>query len=186
MNPLLHEIVPSHQELKFLMRHRSRTTEKQSQLKVQFVRLLDILFPELAIIVGKANLHSQYIYDMFKSYLSPKKISRSRNKTFFQVLTSHRGRQLTFEIINKIKKSAKQTIGFLSASLELEPSVFQFGQYNLEGYMGKRGSTFLCWALIQAAKLAARFSPTFKTYLHKKLSEGKNYNVAITHMAKNL
>lgn len=256
LDPSFHEIDPSHQELKFLTRHRSRTTEKRSQLKVQFVRLLDILFPELATIVGKPNLHSQYIYDMFKTYPSPKKISRSREKTFFQVLTSHRGPQLTPETIDKIKNTAKQTIGFSSASLELEllqiietiefyttqlikideeidhlmakinspitsitgignrlgsvilaeirnihnfkspgqllafaglePSVFQSGQYNREGYMVKRGSTFLRWALIQAAKLAARFSPTFKTYLHKKLAEGKHYSVAITHVAKKL
>lgn len=256
LNPSSHEVDPSYQELKFLTRHRSRTTEKRSHLKVQFVRLLDILFPELAPIVGKANLHSQYIYDMFKAYPSPKKISRSRDKTFFQVLTNHQGRQLTSKVISQIKEAAKLTIGFSSASLELEllqiietielytaqivkideeidrlmakinspitsitgignrlgsvilaeirnihnfntpgqllafaglePSVFQSGQYNREGYMVKRGSTSLRWALIQAAKLAARFSPTFKAYLQKKLSEGKHYSVAITHVAKKL
>lgn len=256
LNPSSHEVDPSYQELKFLTRHRSRTTEKRSHLKVQFVRLLDILFPELAPIVGKANLHSQYIYDMFKAYPSPKKISRSRDKPFFQVLTNHQGRQLTSKAISQIKESAKLTIGFSSASLELEllqiietielytaqivkideeidrlmakinspitsitgignrlgsvilaeirnihnfntpgqllafaglePSVFQSGQYNREGYMVKRGSTSLRWALIQAAKLAARFSPTFKAYLQKKLSEGKHYSVAITHVAKKL
>lgn len=241
LNPSSHEVDPSYQELKFLTRHRSRTTEKRSHLKVQFVRLLDILFPELAPIVGKANLHSQFIYDMFKAYPSPKKISRSRDKTFFQVLTNHQGRQLTSKTISQIKEAAKLTIGFSSASLELEllqiietielytaqivkideeidrlmvkinspitsitgignrlgsvilaeirnihnfntpgqllafaglePSVFQSGQYSREGYMVKRGSTSLRWALIQAAKLAARFSPTFKAYLQKKLSE---------------
>lgn len=117
LNPSFHEVDPSHQELKFLMRHRSRTTEKWSQLKVQFIRLLDILFPELAAVVGKANLHTQYIYNMFKSYPPPKKISRNRDKTFFQVLTSHRGCQLTSETVDKIKEATKQTITFSSASL---------------------------------------------------------------------
>lgn len=256
LNPSVHKIDPSSQELKFLTRHRSRTTEKRSHLKVQFVRLLDILFPELATIIGKANIHSQYIYNMFKAYPSPERISRSRYKSFFHVLTSHRGPQLDSLVIEKIRETAKQTIGFSSYSLELElfqiietiefytsqiekidaeidhlmaeinspitsitgignrlgsvilaeirnihnfnspgqllafaglePSVFQSGQYNREGYMVKRGSTFLRWALIQGAKLAARFSPTFKAYLHKKLAEGKHYSVAITHVAKKL
>ncbi|QKL18784.1 IS110 family RNA-guided transposase [Enterococcus faecium] len=256
LDPSIHEVDPFYQELKFLTRHRSRTTEKRAQLKTQFVRLLDIMFPELAPIVGKANIHSQYIYNMFKAYPSPKKISRCRNKNLFKVLTNHRGRQLTSETIDRIKEASKQTIGFSTTSLELEllqiietielyttqiatidtetdllmakinspitsitgvknrlgsvilseirnihnfkssgqllafaclePSVFQSGQYNREGHMVKRGSTSLRWALIQAAKLAARFSPTFKAYLDKKRAEGKHYSVAITHVAKKL
>lgn len=120
MDPSIHEVDPFYQELKFLTRHRSRTTEKRAQLKTQFVRLLDIMFPELAPIVGKANIHSQYIYNMFKAYPSPKKISRCRNKNLFKVLTNHRGRQLTSETIDRIKEASKQTIGFSTTSLELE------------------------------------------------------------------
>ena len=78
------------------------------------------MFPKLAIIVGKANLHSQYIYNMFKTYPSPKKISRRRDEKNFQVLTSHRGQQLNSEMTNRIKQTAKRTIDFSSASLKLE------------------------------------------------------------------
>ena len=50
--------------------------------------------------------------------------------------------------------------------------------------MVKRGSPHLRWALIQAAKACARFSPAFKAYLRTKLDQGKHYNVAIIHLAK--
>lgn len=84
LNLPFHNVNPSHQELKFLVMNRSRTTEKLSQLKVQFIRLLEILFPELATIVGKANLHSKYIYDMFKVYPSPKKLAKAETNHFFK------------------------------------------------------------------------------------------------------
>lgn len=74
----------------------------------------------------------------------------------------------------------------LQAFAGLEPSIYQSGQINLSGKMVKRGSPHLRWALIQAAKSVARYSPTFKAYLRTKLEKGKHYSVAITHVAKKL
>ena len=74
----------------------------------------------------------------------------------------------------------------LQAFAGLEPSIYQSGQIDLSGKMVKRGSPHLRWALLQAAKATARFSPAFKAYLRTKLAEGKHYNVAITHVAKKL
>lgn len=74
----------------------------------------------------------------------------------------------------------------LQAFAGLEPAIYQSGQMDLAGKMVKRGSPHLRWALIQAAKAAARFSPAFKAYLRTKLEQGKHYNVAITHVAKKL
>ena len=74
----------------------------------------------------------------------------------------------------------------LLAFAGLEPSIHRSGQLDNEGHMVKRGSPHLRWALIQAARLAARFSPTIGAYLDKKLAEGKHFNVAITHVAKKL
>lgn len=74
----------------------------------------------------------------------------------------------------------------LQAFAGLEPSIYQSGQMDLSGKMVKRGSPHLRWALLQAAKAIARFSPAFKAYLRTKLAEGKHYNVAVTHVAKKL
>lgn len=74
----------------------------------------------------------------------------------------------------------------LQAFAGLEPSIYQSGQIDLAGKMVKRGSPHLRWAILQAAKSTARFSPAFKAYLRTKLEQGKHYNVALTHVAKKL
>lgn len=74
----------------------------------------------------------------------------------------------------------------LQAFAGLEPSIYQSGQMDFNGKMVKRGSPHLRWALIQAAKSVARFSPAFKDYLRTKLDQGKHYNVAVTHVAKKM
>ena len=52
--------------------------------------------------------------------------------------------------------------------------------------MEKRGSRYLRYALFNAAKYVCLWCPTFSAYLEKKRSEGKHYNVAISHAAKKL
>ena len=52
--------------------------------------------------------------------------------------------------------------------------------------MEKRGSRYLRWALLNAAKYVCKWEPTFAAYLKKKLAEGKHYNVAVSHAAKKL
>ena len=76
----------------------------------------------------------------------------------------------------------------LLAFAGLEPSIYQSGQYNApQGKMVKRGSPYLRWALIQAAKLISNSDKTFKDYLFKKqTTEGKPYLVALSHVAKKL
>lgn len=74
----------------------------------------------------------------------------------------------------------------LQAFAGLEPSIYQSGQMDVTGHMVKRGSPYLRYELIQAAKLLANYSPHFKAYLRLKVSQGKHYNVAVTHVAKKL
>ena len=74
----------------------------------------------------------------------------------------------------------------LLAYCGLEPSVNQSGTFSGQGKMVKRGSPYLRWAILQAARLIAINSPVFKIYLLKKLEEGKHYNVALSHVAKKL
>lgn len=67
------------------------------------------------------------------------------------------------------------------------PSTYQSGQlYSSHAKMEKRGSRYLRWALINAARFVCNWEPTFIAYLEKKRSEGKHYYVALSHAAKKL
>ena len=69
----------------------------------------------------------------------------------------------------------------------LSPSTYQSGQLtNCYSHMEKRGSRYLRYALFNAAKYVCNWDHTFKAYLEKKRSEGKHYNVAVSHAAKKL
>jgi len=69
----------------------------------------------------------------------------------------------------------------------LSPSTYQSGQLTSSyAHMEKRGSRYLRYALFNATKFVCNWDTTFATYLAKKRSEGKHYNVAISHAAKKL
>jgi hypothetical protein len=75
----------------------------------------------------------------------------------------------------------------LQAFAGLDPSIYQSGQYNANNTpLVKRGSTYLRWGLMQAARLVAYRDVEFGVYLEKKLCEGKHFYVALTHVAKKL
>ncbi|KPU43025.1 transposase IS116/IS110/IS902 family protein [Oxobacter pfennigii] len=69
----------------------------------------------------------------------------------------------------------------------LSPSTYQSGQLtNCYAHMEKRGSRYLRFAIFNATKYVCHWDTTFSAYLAKKRSEGKHYNVAISHTAKKL
>lgn len=69
----------------------------------------------------------------------------------------------------------------------MSPSTYQSGQLtNCYSHMEKRGSRYLRFALYNAAKYVCYWEPTFAAYLSKKRSEGKHYNVALSHAVKKL
>ena len=69
----------------------------------------------------------------------------------------------------------------------LEPSVYESGKYKASDTpMVKRGSKYLRWALLQAARLVAYRDKTFAAYMAKKRGEGKHFYVAASHVAKKL
>lgn len=75
----------------------------------------------------------------------------------------------------------------LLAYAGLSPSVYQSGQFNsCHAHMEKRGSRYLRYALFNAAKFVCIWDPVFREYLAKKRSEGKHYNVAVSHAVKKL
>lgn len=77
----------------------------------------------------------------------------------------------------------------LLAYAGLSPSTYQSGKLNATGayaHMEKRGSRYLRYAIFNATKYVCLWEPSFAAYLAKKRSEGKHYNVAISHAAKKL
>jgi transposase len=75
----------------------------------------------------------------------------------------------------------------LLAFAGMDPSTYQSGKYiGNKASMVKRGSPHLRWAILQATRLAAIHDPTFAAYAQKKLSEGKHYYVAQSHVGKKL
>ena len=69
----------------------------------------------------------------------------------------------------------------------MSPSTYQSGHLtNCYAHMEKRGSRYLRYALYNATQHVCRWDKTFADYLAKKRSEGKYYNVAISHATKKL
>ena len=69
----------------------------------------------------------------------------------------------------------------------LSPSTYQSGQLDSSySHMEKRGSRYLRYALFNATKYVCHWNEEFGNYLAKKISEGKHYNVAVSHAAKKL
>lgn len=238
------------QDLKYLTRHRYRMIKKQSDLKVQYTKVLDLMFPELALAIKGYSTHNQSTYELFKKYPNPQKIQRARLSSIINIngmkaetaTIIHKlsndtigtsSEALEFELLQtihlieefkRILEKIDKKIGILMDQIDskilsipgisyglgsvilaeirninnfknpsqllafagLEPSIYQSGQMDNEGKMVKRGSSHLRSALIKAARLVARWSPVFSNYLSKKISQGKHYNVAVSHVAKKL
>ena len=69
----------------------------------------------------------------------------------------------------------------------LPHTTYQSGQMqNCYSHMEKRGSRYLRYALFNATKFVCNWDTSFGEYLSKKRSEGKHYNVAVSHAAKKL
>ena len=69
----------------------------------------------------------------------------------------------------------------------MSPSTYQSGQLeNCHSHMEKRGSRYLRYALYNATKYVCFWDESFGVYLGKKRSEGKHYNVALSHATKKL
>jgi len=84
--------------------------------------------------------------------------------------------------INKFETPSK-----LLAFAGLDPSTYQSGKFtSSHQVMIKRGSKYLRYALLSAARTVCMFDPTFNAFKEKKLSEGKHYTVAMSHVAKKL
>ena len=69
----------------------------------------------------------------------------------------------------------------------MSPSTYQSGKMdNCYSHMEKRGSRYLRYALYNSAKYVCKWEESFNAYLVKKRTEGKHYNVALSHAVKKL
>jgi transposase len=68
----------------------------------------------------------------------------------------------------------------------LEPGRFQSGTFESDGKMVKHGSPHLRRALMSAAGTVCLHNEVFAAYYRKKINEGKEYRVAMNHVAKKL
>lgn len=84
--------------------------------------------------------------------------------------------------ISKFDSPAK-----LLAFAGLDPSMYQSGKFfSTHSVMVKRGSKYLRFALMTAARMVCMNDVTFNEFKNKKMSEGKHYMVAMGHVAKKL
>ena len=75
----------------------------------------------------------------------------------------------------------------LLAFAGLDPSTYQSGKYSASHTpMVKRGSKYLRQAILMVSRTVSMRDSTFSGYLSKKRSEGKNYYIAMSYVAKKL
>ena len=98
------------------------------------------------------------------------------------------GRQMAAMILAEIGDFSRfSSPDKILAFAGMSPTTYQSGQLtSTHARMEKRGSCYLRYALYNATKYVCYWEPTFSEYLAKKRSEGKHYNVALSHAAKKL
>jgi len=75
----------------------------------------------------------------------------------------------------------------LLAFAGLDPSLYQSGKFVADRTpMVKHGSSYLRYAIVQAATSVRRYAPEFRAYYDKKIAQNKHYLVAVSHVAKKL
>ena len=110
------------------------------------------------------------------SHMPAKSLELKHTIKLIQELTAEIGDFCRFDSADKILAYAG-----------MSPSTYQSGQLdNCYSHMEKRGSRHLRYALYNATKYVCHWDESFRVYLKKKRSEGKHYNVALSHATKKL
>ena len=110
------------------------------------------------------------------SHMPAKSLELKHTIKLIQELTAEIGDFCRFDSADKILAYAG-----------MSPSTYQSGQLdNCYSHMEKRGSRYLRYALYNATKYVCHWDESFRVYLKKKRSEGKHYNVALSHATKKL
>jgi transposase len=89
------------------------------------------------------------------------------------------------ETVGFYKKQEKDPRSLL-AFAGLDPVLKQSGQFSGKTKMSKRGSSYLRYALMQSALVAANCDEGFKKIYQKYKGQGKHHRVALSHVATKL
>lgn len=107
-------------ELKQLTRHRSRIGQYQSDLKIQYIRVIDVVFPELASLLKPANLHLKYVYAMFVVYPTTAHLANAHLTSLSNLLKQASKGRIRKSRAIQIRDLARESIGTVSDSLSFE------------------------------------------------------------------
>src|SRR5690625_3835566 len=114
------KVDPVIEELKRLTRHRSRIGQYQSDLKIQYTRVIDLVFPELASLLNPVNLHLKYVHAMLSVYPSTTQLANAHLTSLTTLLKkASKGRVGKSRAI-QIRDLARESIGTVSDSLSFE------------------------------------------------------------------
>jgi len=105
-------------DLKFMTRNRNRLGQYQSESKIQYVRLIDLMFPELSIYA--TSVHHKYVYALLKRYPSAKRICNAHLTALTSTLSTASKGKIGKKEAEEIRQLAKDSIGQVSKVLELE------------------------------------------------------------------
>jgi len=160
------------------------TGESLKQLAKESVGVSD----EIQEFILVQQIHQMEFFEQEKKVVK-KKISQLLKKVDSQITTipgvSDRLGSIILSEIGDINNFDNP--GKLLAFAGLEPSISQSGKADNPGKMVKRGSTHLRWALIQASEKIINLSEHFHAYyIKKREKENKEYNVALSHVARKL
>jgi len=107
-------------ELKRLTRHRSRIGQYQSDLKIQYIRVIDVVFPELGSLLKPANLHLKYVYAMFVVYPTTAQLANAHLTSLTNLLKQASKGRIRKSRAIQIRDLARESIGTVSDSLSFE------------------------------------------------------------------
>ena len=114
----------------------------------------------------------------------------SNSKEGFEHLLQTINRRIKVVEISNLSndhRSHAKTDAWNSCNRRVNLIHYESGQLNnCYAHMEKRGSRYLRYTIFNATKFVCNWNPLFADYLAKKRSEGKHYNVAISHAAKKL
>ncbi|MGL9970526.1 hypothetical protein IGI80_001432 [Enterococcus sp. DIV1420a] len=108
-------------ELKYAKRNVSRIKENCTKQKINYARLLDILFPELATFLSSPTAkHDSCIYAILKEFPSPKKLKNTHLTKLANLLSSHSHGRFGKKQAQALKNLDSTSIGSDSPSLEFK------------------------------------------------------------------
>lgn len=108
-------------KLRTLCRFRLAVIQSQTNLKIQLVTCLDLLFPELHNFF-KGNLHLKTCYALLTKYPSPKDVLSTRIDSLTKLLSSNSRGHYSYDEAVKLKTLAKDIIGIDNVAISKQVS----------------------------------------------------------------